>query len=80
MDPETFETTFTEIFRVIFNLPDLDLRDEMTAADVPGWDSLNHIMLIGQIEEEFGLFLTNEELEGLADVGALKAVVRSKVC
>lgn len=33
------ERKLTEVFRTIFNIPDLELRDDLTAADVPGWDS-----------------------------------------
>lgn len=43
------------IFADVFDDPGFALRDEMTAADVPGWDSLNHINLIVGIETEFGV-------------------------
>ena len=43
----------SNIFKVLFNRPDLELNDNLTAKDVPGWDSFNHVNLIINIEEEF---------------------------
>ena len=45
----------SDIFKVLFNRPDLELNDNLTAKDVPGWDSFNHVNLIINIEEEFGV-------------------------
>jgi acyl carrier protein len=47
----------------------------MTADDIPGWDSIAHIHLIFAVEEEFGIKLSTQDLEGLDDVGALQATI-----
>ena len=39
-----------EIFRQVFDDPTIVLRDDMTAADVEGWDSVTHIDLLIAIE------------------------------
>ena len=52
----------TDIFRTLFNDPDLVLRDGLVATDVPGWDSFNHVNLMIIIEQEFGVKFTNEEV------------------
>jgi acyl carrier protein len=31
----------------------------------PAWTSLNHLMLISQVESEFGVFFTNQEIQQL---------------
>ena len=69
----------TEIFQTLFNIPDLELRDDLTAADVPSWDSFNHVNLIINIEEEFGVRFTNEEVSSLQNVGELKVLLANKV-
>jgi len=51
----------TDIFRTLFNNPDLILREGLVATDVPGWDSFNHVNLMITIEQEFGVKFTNEE-------------------
>ena len=79
MDENEIDLVLTEIFRSLFNQPDLKLRDDMTAEEVPGWDSLNHVNLIIQVEEEVGVKFRNDEVIELANVGELKALVREKV-
>ena len=79
MAEDEIDLVLTEIFRGLFKQPDLELCDETTAADVPGWDSLNHVNLIIQLEEELGIRFRNDEVIVLADVGELKALVREKV-
>jgi acyl carrier protein len=78
MDQKALEK-LTSIFRSLFNQNNLVLRDDMTARDVPGWDSFNHINLIIQIEEEFGIRFTNEEVSQLSNVGELKTLIREKL-
>ena len=59
----------TPIFRSVFNEPNLILTRDITAKDVENWDSLNHIMLIVQIEEMTNLVFTTNQLVKLNDVG-----------
>jgi acyl carrier protein len=58
-----------EVFRKVFDDPALVLRDEMTAEDVEGWDSLAHINLIVAIEKQFGVKFATAEIAGLKRVG-----------
>lgn len=73
------EAKLTDIFRTLFNEPSLVLRDDLTAPDVPGWDSFNHINLVMQIEEDFQLRFTTEEIASLKNVGEFKALVARKL-
>jgi acyl carrier protein len=69
----------TSIFRTLFNDPALELRDDLTARDVNGWDSLNHVNLIILIEEEFSVRFTTGEVSALQDVGELKRLLDGKL-
>ena len=69
----------TEIFRTLFNMPDLEVRDDLTASDVPGWDSFNHVNLIINIETEFNIRFTNEEVSSMEMVGDLKVLLAQKL-
>ena len=69
----------SEIFRVLFNRPDLELDDDLTAKDIPGWDSFNHVNLIINIEEEFGVRFSNDEVGGMQNVGNLKKLLATKI-
>ena len=68
-----------EIFQTLFNMPDLEIGDSLTAKDVSGWDSFNHINLVVNIEEEFEIRFTNEEVSALQNVGDLKKLLASKI-
>ncbi len=65
----------TEVFRTTFSDESIELAPEMTADDIPAWDSITHIQLIFAVEEEFGIKLSMKDLESLADVGALRAAI-----
>ena len=69
----------SDIFKVLFNRPDLELNDNLTAKDVPGWDSFNHVNLIINIEEEFGVRFSNDEVGGIQNVGNLKKLLATKI-
>jgi acyl carrier protein len=43
----------------------------MTAADVPGWDSLNHSILMMELGVALGVDISAEETAKLANIGAL---------
>ena len=78
MNPER-TGKLTKIFRTLFNQDDLVLRDDLAAEDVPGWDSLNHVNLIIQIEQEFGIRFSNEEVTSLQNVGQLQELIEAKL-
>lgn len=48
------------------------------AAEVPGWDSLHHMLLLMEIEERFGVALTAEETGAMPDVGALWQAIEER--
>ncbi len=73
------EARLSAIFRTLFGLPSLVLRDELTARDVPGWDSLNHVSLMVEIESAFGLRFSSDEIAGLGCVGDLKTLIERKL-
>ena len=79
INSEQIKTELTGIFRKIFDDPLLTLRDDMTAAEVEGWDSLSHITLIVSIERSFRIKVTLAEIQRLNDVGALIQLIHQKV-
>jgi acyl carrier protein len=76
---EQVQTELTGIFREVFDDPQLALRDDMTAADVEGWDSLSQITLIVSIERSFHIKLTLGEIQRLNNVRALIDLIHKKV-
>lgn len=60
-------------------ISDFELKDETTADQVPGWDSLNHINVILAVEKEYNIRFKSMEVLKLKNVGDLQKLVDSKV-
>lgn len=71
MERKEIYERLTEVFRDIFDDDSIELSDEMTAADIDGWDSLSHIALISSIECEFGVKFDMKAVQKLKNVGAM---------
>lgn len=65
------------IFRIVMEDDDLELTDDLTAADVPTWDSVAHVSLMFTIESEFGIQFGDDELTGFRNVGELRRYVEA---
>jgi acyl carrier protein len=68
----------TEIFQDVFLRDDLELRPELSAKDVPGWDSFKQIDIILAVEEKYRIKLNTRELDSLHNVGDLVRVIADK--
>lgn len=66
------------IFQTVFDNDDIQIRPEMTATDVDGWDSLSHVNLILAVERGFGVRFTQKELLTFKNVGDLLRAIESK--
>jgi acyl carrier protein len=68
----------TEIFHDVFLRDDLQLRPELSASDVPGWDSFKQIDIILAVEERYQIKFNTRELDSLHNVGDLVRVIADK--
>ena len=68
----------TDIFRDLFEDDALVLSPSTTAADIPDWDSQNHINLIVMAEARFGIRFRTAELDSLRNVGEFVALIQAK--
>jgi acyl carrier protein len=80
MDP--YREQVQDVFRDVFDEPSLVLKDEMTADDIIGWDSLAHINLIIAIERRLRVRFATAEISRLkgngANIGSLLDLVARK--
>lgn len=68
-----------EVFRFIFDDEEIEIFDEMTSEDIEDWDSLMHISLINEIERQFGILFTTEEITETKNVGEFVSIIESKL-
>ena len=57
----------------------IELEDETTAADVEGWDSVAHVMLILASERRFGIRFESSEIANAANVGEFVTLLQTKL-
>jgi acyl carrier protein len=68
----------TAIFRTVFDQQNLEINEQMTAADVEGWDSISHVSLIVAIEEHFRVRFSTAEIAALKNVGDIMSLLERK--
>lgn len=79
MSREEVFKRINEVFRYEFDDKSLEIKEETTAADVEGWDSLKHISLIEAIEDEFDIRFTMLEVNGMKNVGQMAAIIEERL-
>lgn len=63
------------VFRTVFQNESLELKDDSSFEDVPGWDSVAHMNLITAIEEEFNVKFGIGDIMAMNSVGAIRDIL-----
>ncbi|QLG46686.1 acyl carrier protein [Costertonia aggregata] len=72
---EIIQASFTKIL----GHDDFELKNETTAKDIDGWDSITHMMIINDIEEKLGIKFKLMDLMGLKNIEDLNHIISSKL-
>jgi acyl carrier protein len=78
METNEIVARLTPIFRDVFDDDALVVSEEMTAADVPTWDSLSNINMIIAVEKAFSVKFSIKDVRALKNVGELLALINKK--
>ena len=78
MDQSVITQKLTTIFRKVFNDDTIVLRNDLTANEVGNWDSLSHMLMIGEVEKKFSIKFKLKELNKLEDVKSLIDLIELK--
>lgn len=79
MEREEIITKLTAIFKKVFNNNSIVITNEMTANDVDQWDSLTHMILISEIENDFSIKFKLKDLNKMKNVGDMIEIIISKL-
>lgn len=71
MDREVVFDKLNKIFRDVFDDENITVSDTTTAEDVVGWDSLMHITLISEVEDEFDIHFEMRDVTKMQNVGEM---------
>lgn len=61
-----------------FKIPADTVRDTLTSKDIPQWDSMNYLLFIAELEKEYGVSFTMDEVLTADSLGTIRTHLRSK--
>lgn len=64
-----------EIFQDVFDDDSIEVTEETTSSDIEDWDSLTHITLISEVEDEFDVKFSMKEVVGMKNVGEMVDII-----
>ena len=79
MDNKTLVSKIQSVVQDVLDNESLFISETTKVIDVEGWDSLAHINIVSQIEREFGIRFSLEELGSFSTVGDMIGLIRHKV-
>lgn len=71
MDRSEILEKLQHIFREFFDDPDLTVGPDTVSGDIEEWDSVAHIQLIYEIEEQFGIQFDADDIHRMSGINAL---------
>jgi acyl carrier protein len=71
MNREDVLSSVQEVFRKIFDKPEMIVTDSMSPKDIKKWDSLNHVILISEIEKAFTIRFDLQDMLESRNVGTI---------
>ena len=79
MDHSVITEKLTVIFKTVFNDDTIVLKDDLTANDVGNWDSLTHMLMIGEVEKLFSIKFKLKELGKMDNLKSLVDLIELKL-
>lgn len=68
-----------ELLAQVLDVPETSVGPDFSAASSGAWTSLNHLMLISQLEGEFGVVFSSQEIRELTSYGAIVDALRRRL-
>lgn len=79
MEKNEIKEKIRTILVAILKHENFEMKDELSAPDVDGWDSLTHMVIITEIEKHFQVHFKLKELNKLNNLGNLVDLIQSKI-
>lgn len=78
MNEKQIYERLNEVFRDVFDDDSIVVNASTTADDIDDWDSIEHINLVGAVEDEFGLRFKMGEVSGMKNVGEMVSIIMKR--
>lgn len=68
-----------QILKTALNHENFEMSETLSAADVDGWDSLSHMIIISEVEKQFSIAFKLKELNKMKNMGDMLDLIASKL-
>ena len=68
-----------EVFNTVFQVSAEQVTDSLSPQDVTGWDSLGHVRLVTQLQEQFGVEFEVDEIMRMENVAEIKKILAARL-
>ena len=72
MTENQFFDTLQQVFKQVFDDPQLEITKDTTMDEISAWDSLHNVMLIDKVEQAFDVKF---ELDDMFDMNSVKSIM-----
>ena len=69
---------FNDIVTEILHIDEATISDTLSPTDVPDWDSMNYLLFIAELEKEYGLSFTMDEVMNAQTLGDIRKIVEAR--
>ena len=69
----------TRIIASILLIEPSELTEKMARNEYETWDSMTHLTIVSQLELEFGIFFTDDEVVNMVTVADIRQTIRGKL-
>ena len=70
--------TFNQIAHEVFKIPEEDVKDSLSSKDIPEWDSMNYLFFIAELEKQFNVSFSMDEVISAQSVGDIRRIVEKR--
>lgn len=74
----TYMKTFNQIVSTTFSIGEETITDGMSSKDIADWDSMNYLMFIAELEKEFSVSFSMDEVMNAQTLGDIRGIVESR--
>lgn len=71
-------TKLKNVLKESFGMTDNEFIDDQILTNLKDFDSMNHMVFVTKLEEEFGIVLTGDEIVCMMKIGDIKRLLVSK--
>ena len=67
---------FSEIVSKILLIDESTITDDLKRNELESWDSMTHLILISELEQNFDITFNDDEIASIASIADLKGVLK----